>query len=96
MPLFNWGAPTTSEIVGNHFWIYWAVTGPLTIMTMTIVGYWILSRTQKNMNDKSSHSEEDSLVDENSQSNNRRPSRFESLKGKLKFIKKRQPKIEGV
>jgi hypothetical protein len=49
MPLFNWDAPTMSEIVGDHFWIYWAVTGPLTILTMTVVGYWIL---QKSLTDK--------------------------------------------
>ena len=76
MPLFNWSAPTTSDIVSNHFWIYWAVTGPLTIVTMAIVGYWILSRTQENLDDK------------DSSSNGSQPSRFERLKEKLEFRKR--------
>lgn len=83
MPLFNWSAPTTSEIITNHFWIYGAVTGPLTILTMAIVGYWILSRAQKNLDDKDSSSDSKSSYEA-------RPSRFENLKEKLR-LKKREP-----
>jgi hypothetical protein len=82
MPLFKWDAPTTSEIVGNHFWIYWAVTGPLTILTMTIVGYWILSRTQKNLDDKKLPSD------------GQKPSRFTRLKDKLDLTKRKLPRLE--
>lgn len=41
MPLFNWDAPTAGEVVKQHFWVYWAVTGPLTLLTMTLVGLWM-------------------------------------------------------
>jgi len=44
MPLFNWNAPTATGVVGNHFWVYWAVTGPLTLVTMVLVGIWITVR----------------------------------------------------
>jgi hypothetical protein len=80
MPLFNWSASTTSEIITNRFWIYGAVAGPLTIVTMMIVGYWILSRTQKNLDEK------------DPTSNGPRPSRFERLKEKLEFRKVQPPK----
>ena len=82
MPLFNWGAPTTSEILSDHFWIYWAVTCPLTVATMTIVGYWVLSRTQKNLEYK------------HPSSGGPQPSRFERLKEKLDFRKRRPFKTE--
>lgn len=82
MPLFNWSAPTTSEIITNHFWIYGAVTGPLTVVTMAIVGYWILSRTQKNLDNKDPTSDEP------------RPSRFAPLKQKLKLRKRRSFRTE--
>jgi hypothetical protein len=74
--------PTTSEIITNHFWIYGAVTGPLTIVTMAIVGYWSLSRAQKNLDNKDPTSDE------------LRPSRFGPLKQKLKLRKRRSFRTE--
>jgi hypothetical protein len=38
MPLFNWDATTTSQVVDGRFWIYWTVTAPLTI---TMLVTWL-------------------------------------------------------
>lgn len=42
MPLFDWSAPTLSRVTNRHFWVYWAVTGPLTLTTMAGVMVWAL------------------------------------------------------
>ncbi|OTA08541.1 hypothetical protein A9Z42_0002420 [Trichoderma parareesei] len=42
MPLFDWSAPTLSRVTNQHFWVYWAVTGPLTLTTMAGVMVWAL------------------------------------------------------
>lgn len=34
MPLFDWGAGGSNSVISDKFWIYWAVTVPLT----TIIG----------------------------------------------------------
>ena len=39
MPLFEWDAVGDSKIVSNRFWIYWAVTVPLTFLTLL---FWVL------------------------------------------------------
>jgi hypothetical protein len=48
MPILNWSAASPSEIVTNHFWVYWAVTIPLTLLTMLVVSFWIVIRGKKN------------------------------------------------
>jgi hypothetical protein len=35
MTMFDWGA--TDEVVSSYFWVYWAVTIPLTILV--VVGW---------------------------------------------------------
>lgn len=40
MPLFDWKAPTIAGATTEHFWFYWAITGPLTVTTMIIVLSW--------------------------------------------------------
>lgn len=42
MPLFDWSAPTLSRVTNRHFWVYWAVTGPLTLAIMVGVMVWAL------------------------------------------------------
>jgi hypothetical protein len=37
MPLFDWQAPSISQITTNYYWLYWAVTVPLTLVIMSIV-----------------------------------------------------------
>ena len=48
MPILNWSAASPSEIVTNHYWVYWAVTIPLTLLTMLVVSFWIVIRGKKN------------------------------------------------
>ena len=39
MPLFQWDAVGNNKVVSNRFWIYWAVTVPLTCLTLL---FWVL------------------------------------------------------
>jgi flagellar biosynthesis/type III secretory pathway M-ring protein FliF/YscJ len=42
MPLFDWPASTPSHIATtSNFWVYWAVTVPLTILVLAIWTVWI-------------------------------------------------------
>jgi hypothetical protein len=47
MPFFNWGADSVSQAANRNFWIYWAVTGPLTLATMLVVIVWAMWRYKK-------------------------------------------------
>jgi Mg2+ and Co2+ transporter CorA len=40
MPLLNWQAPKGSTVVSHRFWVYWAVTVPLTIATILLWLAW--------------------------------------------------------
>jgi hypothetical protein len=42
MPLFDWDANSISNVPTQHSWVYWAVTGPLTLTTVIIVIFWAL------------------------------------------------------
>ncbi|PVH71641.1 hypothetical protein DL98DRAFT_503375 [Cadophora sp. DSE1049] len=48
MPLFDWSATSSSGIITNHFWIYWATTIPLTLLTMLFVSLWMVFQTRRN------------------------------------------------
>jgi heme/copper-type cytochrome/quinol oxidase subunit 2 len=48
MPLFNWGASSMRGVMTDHFWIYWAVTCPLTILVMGIVITFAIHQTRQN------------------------------------------------
>lgn len=37
MPLFNWAAESMQQVMTDHFWIYWAIAGPLTLVVMGVV-----------------------------------------------------------
>lgn len=39
MPLFEWDAVDKGTVVSKRFWIYWAVTVPLTFLTLVV---WVL------------------------------------------------------
>lgn len=50
MPLFDWTKSSISDIASGHFWVYWAVTGPLTLSTMAGVAalfYWLNKRNER-------------------------------------------------
>lgn len=40
MPLFDWQKSSINDVATRHFWVYWTVTGPLTLATMVLVGSW--------------------------------------------------------
>lgn len=48
MPLFNWSAVSMRKVMTEHFWIYWAVTGPLTILVMGIVTAFAIYQARQN------------------------------------------------
>jgi hypothetical protein len=40
MPLFDWSETSINHVANKHFWIYWAVTGPLTTAVVVGVASW--------------------------------------------------------
>ncbi|KAH9203582.1 hypothetical protein DL95DRAFT_142809 [Leptodontidium sp. 2 PMI_412] len=59
MPLFNWQANSSGEIIGPHFWVYWVFAIPLTGLVLGIWGVWIRLILRK-------HGKEDQEVRERS------------------------------
>ncbi|KAK4451038.1 hypothetical protein QBC34DRAFT_437022 [Podospora aff. communis PSN243] len=47
MPVFNWQAASVSEMTGQHFWIWWAVMIPLSVMTLATVVLWGRMRAKR-------------------------------------------------
>jgi hypothetical protein len=45
MPMLDWDAPSPSGIAGKYFWLWWAVTIPLSLTTGVITLLWIKSGT---------------------------------------------------
>jgi hypothetical protein len=39
MPVFRWNAPSGNDVINHRIWVYWAVTIPLTILTILL--YWL-------------------------------------------------------
>lgn len=52
MPLLNWQAEAIEDIVSPRFWIYWAVTLPLTITVLVAWGMWLTVTADKTVKDK--------------------------------------------
>ncbi|KAK4232022.1 hypothetical protein QBC38DRAFT_464136, partial [Podospora fimiseda] len=48
MPLWNWEVSTVSEAPSSHFWLYWAVAIPLTIVIMSVFGVYGWHQGRKN------------------------------------------------
>lgn len=42
MPLLDWQAPSAGAVVSHRFWIYWAVTVPLTAVVLLLWSTWYL------------------------------------------------------
>ena len=42
MPLLDWQAPRGGPVVSHRFWIYWAVTVPLTAVVLLLWSTWYL------------------------------------------------------
>ena len=47
MPLFDWQAARGSPVVTHRFWIYWAITIPLTIVVVAIWFVWIAMKASR-------------------------------------------------
>ena len=41
MGMFNWQAPKGAAVLSSRFWIYWAITGPLTLLVFAIWFFWL-------------------------------------------------------
>jgi hypothetical protein len=57
MPLFDWGKPSIRHVTNQHYWLYWAVTGPLTLVTIGFVVSWALwhGRQTRNLRWRARH-----------------------------------------
>ena len=40
MPLFNWSNDPGDSVLNSHFWVYWAVTVPLTVAVLSTWWLW--------------------------------------------------------
>jgi hypothetical protein len=60
MPLFNWDAQGNSQVIKHRFWIYWAVTAPLTIATLII---WISWTHRQSLNYRAQDKKEINRLD---------------------------------
>jgi len=48
MPILDWRARSMDNVMTNHFWVYWAITIPLTLVAMLVVGvYGIVQERRK-------------------------------------------------
>ena len=47
MPLFNWSSAEAEAILNDRFWIYWAVTLPLTVVVISTWWFWKNWRQRK-------------------------------------------------
>ncbi|KAL8828996.1 MAG: hypothetical protein Q9191_002276 [Dirinaria sp. TL-2023a] len=48
MPLFQWDTQTLgASVLSRQFWIYWAVTGPLKVVTLTLWFVWMRWQTRR-------------------------------------------------
>ncbi|KAL2838319.1 hypothetical protein BJX68DRAFT_272650 [Aspergillus pseudodeflectus] len=47
MPLFNWSETSINNVANKHFWIYWAVTGPLTVAVVAGVASWAFLQSRR-------------------------------------------------
>lgn len=68
MPLFDWQAPSLSQIATNYYWFYWAVTLPLTLVIMSIVLLWVVwhGRQTRFLNWRARDSDKMKIIDEES------------------------------
>ena len=41
MSMFNWQASGTDRVLSSRFWIYWAVTLPLTLLVFSVWLFWL-------------------------------------------------------
>jgi hypothetical protein len=47
MPLFDWNVESMQSVTTDHFWMYWAVTLPLTVVVMGVVVLYAVHQYQQ-------------------------------------------------
>ena len=47
MSMFTWDATNDSDVVSHRFWIYWAVTIPLILVTFLLWIVWMRYRCEE-------------------------------------------------
>lgn len=50
MELFDWDAPSITQVAKPHFWIFWAITAPVTLITMGLVVKWAFGHSLRTEN----------------------------------------------
>jgi Mg2+ and Co2+ transporter CorA len=50
MDMFNWQAPKGASVLSFRFWIYWAVTAPLTLVVVLIWFFWLRAHKKREVN----------------------------------------------
>lgn len=41
MSMFNWQASANDPVLSSRFWVYWAVTVPLTLLVLAVWLFWL-------------------------------------------------------
>ena len=41
MSMFNWQASAGTNVLSSRFWVYWAVTVPLTLIVLAVWYFWL-------------------------------------------------------
>ena len=53
MPLFQWRPTTVGESsMGEQFWVYWAVSVPLTVLTVAFCAVWTRRQMRRQQENK--------------------------------------------
>jgi len=93
MPLFEWQHDSINRVTSQHFWIYWAVTGPLTLATMALVVSWaIWNRSHLRAEVWRARKGTEKLIVENSSSNEEIKLDHENREGSAKRSEKQSAK----
>ncbi|KAL4783757.1 hypothetical protein BJX76DRAFT_357661 [Aspergillus varians] len=66
MPLFNWDNASINHVATRHFWVFWALTAPLTLTIMAGVVAWALwhARNTRNTEKKARENFSQAIADE--------------------------------
>ena len=58
MPLLDWQAPRGASVVSDRFWIYWAVTAPLTAAVLLLWSAWYFFSSSQRARHRLAHRKE--------------------------------------
>lgn len=64
MPLFNWNAGSGEPVLNRWFWVYWALTLPLTVVVMLCWYTWMQWRQRKDAENDRKARQSSGLVSE--------------------------------